>query len=223
MWTVLHSMRRFWAVVAVGLALTASAAVKVRALPGTYYSQVDVLFLVPAESASANRLLIVTRGLIATAGVVARSVGEAGAQPVSDGVTLVGEGVRRGYSIRLPNSGGQWEQSHDRAQLDLQATGATPQDVRTTMEHLIGRVNADLLARQTALGVRPENLIHTRLSPPAVPVYYSSGSHVRALASTLCLGTGLSLGLAVLLDTVRPRRRRTSAAPQQHVVQLSSA
>ncbi len=109
-WDILRINRRWWVLVLIGLLLTSLATLIVRDHEGAYSGRARVTFLAP-QPLRGNALAQTTSSLIALAGIVAHTTGGPGgdAQSVSDEVTLVGEGVTDGYSIRQPNAGGQWE------------------------------------------------------------------------------------------------------------------
>src|SRR6266496_792258 len=108
MWDLLEAVRRRWYATLAGVAATGMVALWVLMLPGVYDAQADVVFMWPQSQKNGNTFQFGSETLIKTAGVIGAIVsGEgAGVQVVSDTVTLVGEGVTHGYSVRLPNAGG---------------------------------------------------------------------------------------------------------------------
>jgi len=182
----------------VGILLTAGVAERVRSTPGVYWSEVRVVLLAPPSQTNQNTLQTSSSSLIALAGVLARNVGSSTpVNAVSDSVTLVGEGVRHGYRVRLPDSGGQWATNFDQQLVDVQAAGPTVADVSKTMNDVLARISRELTSLQTSLGVDKFNWISSTQSPPTVPIYYQRGSRTRALGATLILGFGLTLALIV--------------------------
>ena len=207
---LLAVVRRRWVVILMGVVISAMLAYQVGQRPPVYWSQVDVLFLLPSTPEDLNAFNAQTEGLIATAGLVARDVmvGDAASAPqvVSDQVTLVAQGVRDGFSVRLPNTGGQWANSFDRAALDVQAVGPTEAGVRSTMEGLIQRISDDLAAREAAMGVAEEHRIRLRLSPGTPYIRREQGRPNQAMAVAFLLGLGLTVSAAVVVDRRRGRR-----------------
>jgi hypothetical protein len=196
-------------VVVCGALLSVLAVGYVRSLPGVYWSQVNVLFLLPQNDATPNSLQFQNDSLVSLAGIVGKSssVGGARSAPTSDGVTLVGEGIYNGYSMDLPNSGGQWAINYDRPLLDVQASGSTPEEVTARMKAVIARIEENLADRQAKAGVSERSLVTTRLSPPVMPMYYNPGSHVRAMGATLLLCLSGTAVAVVVVDRRRARRR----------------
>ena len=148
--------------------------------------------LVPKSVRNPNGLQSSSDSVIAAAGVVAIKVGSSTpVSAVSDNVSLVGEGIRSGYRVRLPNSGGQWANNFDQSLLDVQAAGATPAEVSATMQNVLDRINSTLQSMQSDAGSARANDIELALSPPTWPMYYQSGSRARTVLATMLLGIGL--------------------------------
>jgi hypothetical protein len=202
LWDLLAALRRRWWAALAGVCLTGMLAVHVVHLGGVYHQEVNVVFVWPQGPRTSNAFLHGDQTLVSTAGLVGRIVAgdSPDAQVVSDTVTLVGEGIRHGYLVRLPNSGGQWALNFDRPVLDVQAAGSTPQEVQQTIKTVVARINHELDAIQTAARVPPGVRITTRMSPPSPILLYGKGSRMRALAVTLLLGTGLTVGVVAALD-----------------------
>ena len=202
-------IRRNWPVALVGLLTSLCAGVWIAHSPGVYYEQVNVIFIMPATPDSGNALQNGSDNLIRTAGVVARLVSNdwAGPEPVSDSATLLGQGVRRGYSVRLPNAGGQWAYNFDKPQLNVEVVGTSPAEVRSTMTQVLARVDATLIGLQSSQGVQPALRIQTRLSPPASSVEYVTGSRARAFAAIVALELSLTVAALFALERWRARRR----------------
>jgi len=178
--------------------------------PGVYWSQVDVLFLAPSSQQFSNTLTNSSSDLITVAGTIGRMVAPAQskARVVSPSVTLVDQGIRRGYAVTLPNDGGQWADNFDRALLDVQVAGPTLSEVSATTERLIGAIDTQLASMQAQANVAPVNRIHTSLSPSQPQIYYASGSRLRAVLAVLGLGLGVTIFMAVAVRRVLMHRGR---------------
>jgi hypothetical protein len=207
-------LRRFWPVALVGLLTSVCAGVWIAHRPGVYYEQINVIFIMPATPDSGNALQNGSDNLIRTAGLVARLVTNdwSGPEPVSDSATLLGEGVRSGYSVRLPNAGGQWAYNFDKPQLNVEVVGTTPAEVRSTMTQVLARVNGTLAGLQDSQSVRPSLRIQTRLSPPSASVEYVTGSRARTFAVTVVLELALTLAALFALERWRTGGRRSRDA-----------
>jgi hypothetical protein len=192
-------------VVVAGLILTIAAAGYLVRLPGTYWSEVNVVFLPPISEKNPNSLQTGSTSLITFAGVVAQEVGSSSPiTTVSDSVSLVSIGVKHGYQVRLPNDGGQWANNFDKQLVDVQATGSTPQEVTSTMRMVLAKISTVLATMQSEAGVDKLDMIYTSQSPPSIPLYYQAGSHVKEVIAVSILGIGLTAAAAGLIG----RRRR---------------
>jgi hypothetical protein len=196
-----------------GAVVTLLMAFHFYSLPGVYGQTVTVVFRWPQlPSSTENALQYGTDSLIKTAGVVATVVGDSknGAAVTSDTATLIGQGVRHGYSVRLPNYGGQWAYDFRTPVVTVETVGSTPAEVRATMTVVLKRVNDELLLLQRQEGVSSSIMVTTKLSPPSPILTYSMGSRSRAVVITLVLGGGLTTAAVQYLG--RRRRRREDEA-----------
>ena len=212
-WDLLLLSLRFWVITVVGIALTAAAVLLVGQQPGVFRGQVNVILLQP-EPFPGNALAETTDSLISTTGVVAQLVGGQGgtSRSVSDQVTLVGEGLRQGYSVRQPNSGGQWEYRFESPVLDVQSAGPTLGDARAEMSAALTRIEAVLDKLQSDASVDAALRIRTQLSPNQ-PVYtYAHGSRIRAYAGALMSGALATFGGVLVAERLADRRERRRRA-----------
>lgn len=205
---LLQLSRRAWYVVIAGLALTGLAVGWVETRSGVYYGQVDVVFLRPVNRAVPNGLSVNSASVIATAGVVERTVNAGGADTrvVSEQVTILGMGLRQGELIRLPNSGGQWANNFDRALLDVEVVDTTAAGAQERLQSAIRRIVETLDRIQDDAAVPEAVRIHTQLSPAAPHVSYQTGNTKRAAVMTALLGLALTWTALIGVE-VRHRRR----------------
>ncbi|MCD9196883.1 hypothetical protein [Aeromicrobium wangtongii] len=211
-------LRQRWYIVLAGLLLTGAVVVNVATVPAVYVTQADVLFLAPQSAQNPNPIKDSSESLIATTGLVARMVRNGKEEPAtaSSGVTLTGKGVRRGYSIRLPDSGGQWANNFDRPELDIQVVGPSKTWVRSTLDRQVLRINRALHDLQAADGAASQDFITTSLTPAVATVVRTEGQPKRAVAAVVALGTILTALAALGFDRTVPgaRRRRAALQPQ---------
>lgn len=211
-WDLLIVALHRWLVTLLCAALTGVLVFWVMQADPVYLSRVRVVLLAP-ELAQQNALGTTSQSLIDLAGVVARKVqgADSKAQVVSDGVTIVGEGVREGYSVTQPNNGGQWAYNFEDPALDVQAVAATPAGSRAQMDKALADISAALTEVQDQQSVAAANRVRTSLSPSTPQLLVQKGSNVRAIAASLVIG--LLVGgtvLAILGPQRRVRRRRGS-------------
>ncbi len=202
-------LARRWAalVVVLGLLLTVTISYQIVRKPGVYWAQANVIFLPPATGLYPNTLADNSGGVITLAGVVGKMVDPdaLAARVVSPTVRLANQGIRHGWSVTLPNDGGQWAYNFDKALLDVQAVGSTAAEVSGTVNRLISQINLTLSGLQAHV---PEvDRVTTQLSPGQVQVFYDAGRPTRALAASL------ALGLAVTTVAGVYARRRIARGP----------
>jgi hypothetical protein len=208
-WELAAAARRMWAVVLLGLVATAGLLWHVAHVMPVYSGEVTVVLV---SDASGGDLRQVDDGLIITAGVVARRVTDGRPAGVaSDSVSLVGEGVKHGYSVTLPNRGSQWSRIYDRPELKVQAAGTSVEEVQQTLQVALHRIYDELTSSQADVGVSPANLIRTQLTPTVPDIRAGAGSRTRAGVAALLVGIGCTIAAVVVLDARRTRRIRTRA------------
>jgi len=207
-WDVLSIAAQRWLVTVLGIVLTIGAVVVVTSAQPSYLAQVRVVLLPPA-TAQPNGLTDTTGSLISLAGVVAESVDDSdvGAEAVSESVTLTGEGRRLGYTVRQPNSGGQWQYRFDEPVLDVQAVGSTGQAARQELDAALRRVDSALADLQDQQGVPLAGRVRTILNPAEPQVTKVGGSETRAVVATVVAGVLVTVSVLGYLGPRRPGRR----------------
>lgn len=206
-WELVRSVVRYWALVIVCAVCTAAIGWAATHQDPVYSSRSELVFLAPTSARYPNALRTQSVDLILTAGAVAKRV--SGPAKVtkftSPETTLVGIGVRDGWSLRLPDTGGQWATNFTTQVLILEVVGPTEAAVRDRQSKVTADVEATLFQLQRDFGVAPINDITILASPGSAVIYRTGGSRPRVLAMTALLGAGSTLALVVVLD----RRRRT--------------
>lgn len=214
-WGVGTRTIQVWVVAIVGVLVTCAAALHFAQTAPVYWSRSQVVFIAPKSTVNPNGLQITPSGLIAAAGVVARVVDPRGGETrtASDDVTLAGEGVRHGFSVVLPNSGGQWANNYSQGALDVQAVGSSAEETQATVDHVLSEIQASLAHIQDTSRVAQINRIRIQLSPPVAPIYRQTGSRSRALLATMALGFLLSVAACRAVGRVGGRSSRTRGQP----------
>jgi hypothetical protein len=207
---ILDVLRRRWLI---ALLLLAGAVVALHAAaqyPPVYSSRVEVRFLPPQTSRNPNSLEFTTGGVIATAGLVARTLTAASEEPPSATTVLLHDrGIREGTSVVVPNSGGQWAANFEDPILDVQAVGASPEDVSALRDDRVAAIKAELARLQADV---PTKLRITTATTPVDPmVEAKQGSPHRALLALTVLLGGLGLWLLAIVDRALTRARRRRA------------
>lgn len=200
-----------WVVTLICVVLTAGAVLWTVKSPPLYFVQVHVVLL-PPVTADGNGLAVASRSVIDLAGVVARAIGGSGgqSQPVSDGVTLPGEGIRSGYSIRQPNTGGQWKFSFDQPVLDVQAVDSTPAKAEAQVQLALGEIKRTLVSLENGQGTSMQNRARISLNPATPQVFEESGSRTRAATASAFTGIIVTMALLSALGPRKPLLRRST-------------
>lgn len=212
---MLSAARRRWYVVVIGALLVVVGVVLCQRAPAVWWTQVDVVFLGPSSELHPNSLGTSSQSLISTAGVVQLRVqaGRPGAAMSGSSVSLVGEGIRDGASVRLPNAGGQWADNFDRPVLDVQVVGPSRDEVEARAADLVAQIAATLEELQTAAGADAEHRIVVE-SAPRVPVVSAVTPQPRRAAVAVVALGGILTAVAVAATdaALLARTRRRVAA-----------
>lgn len=208
--TLARTLLRHPVVVLAGAVITGLLVFIVMRQPSVYSSRVDVVLIAP----QAKQEVVVDRsisssseGLIAVAGLVERLYNADRQVPpaTTQDVSLTGLGVRSGVLVRLPNEGGQWQNSFNTPTLSVQVVDASPVKVRDRREKVVAEILATLDDLQA--NVPPESQVRTRTVPERAPVYRTDGHPSRAAAALIVIGAALTTAAAVGADLITRRRR----------------
>lgn len=204
LWDLGFGLVRRWYVVLVGLICTAAAAAFVIATPGVYFARTEVVFLAETGPDNPNTLLTTSSDIIIFASVVANIINGTDPPPKSSSpdATIVGRGVRDGYSVALPDMGGQWVPSFGRQVLDVQVVGSSYEEVEDRTRDLVRQIGEVLAKLQDQAAVDSANRIVTQPLPEEPAIAYLQGQPKRAVAATLALGTTLTVMAVVLLESL---------------------
>lgn len=213
LWGLLLAFGRRWPVVLVGAVCTASLGWVLLMDPGVYWTRTEVVFLAPASGSYPNAIRTTSEDLIITAGAVGRRIGGPAQveKYASPDVTLVGLGVRRGWSVRLPDTGGQWATHFARQLLLVEVVDPDRASLERQRDALLARIQAELDTLQDGRGVDPVNRITLAEAPDTAVIHHVTGSRSRATAMTAALGLAATVAVVVLLEhraSVRPSSGR---------------
>jgi hypothetical protein len=202
--------RARYVVAVLGIIATLVTIVVTAHRPGVYWATVQVRFIAPTSAANPNTLPLSGDSIVMVAGAVGQMVNDnQGPRTSSPTVDITGLGIRDGWTVTLPNTGGQWANNFASPYLQVQVIGPTIAKVGANMTRLINEISVDLVALEKQSGVDPHNYIRTQLNPLNGPTYYyQGGSRVRAVVASLALGLGLTVGLVYATGAYTRRRRR---------------
>lgn len=208
-------VRHRWPVLLVGALLTTLAVLAVDRDRAVYYTRGEVTFLAPSSRLYPNSLSTTSEGLIITAGVIAKELTGPGRvlKLASPDVDLVGLGVRNGWTVRLPDTGGQWAPNFAEQQLVVEVVGPDPDVVVARALALVESIRVELDDFQRDTRVDPVNDITVKLTPDAAGVRRVGGSRVRALGMTVVLGVAATVLVA---GRTRPARSHPQEGERHH-------
>ncbi|GHH72607.1 hypothetical protein [Promicromonospora soli] len=216
LWDLVRAALRRWPVLVVGAVATLLVAYATTLDDGVYWSRTQVVFLAPTSNAYPNALKTTSEDLIITAGVVAKGVAGPGkvTKYASPDATLVGEGIRDGWSIRLPDTGGQWATNFAQQILYVEVVGATAAEVGARQRAIIEQIAQELDRLQRDAKVAPVNDISVTVAPESTVVHQVKGSRARSLGMAGVLGVGATLAVVIMLETRARRPRTAPSAPR---------
>jgi hypothetical protein len=209
---LLRIWARRWYVLTVFAAFTSVAIFLAVRVDGIYWTRVDVVFLAPSTPGNQNTLRSTSDSLVDFAAIVERQFNgnERAPRFSSTGATLYGAGVRKGYDVTLPNSGGQWSTYFADPVLTVDVVDSSEEAVRTVLAQVVGRINALARQQQLAESVPPSQIIQTLQSPQSAVVSRVAGNRLRAAGGILLLGASVGGAGTVLVDRVIARRRSSA-------------
>lgn len=217
-WELIRAFLRFWPVALIGAICTAAAGFIAISDDGVYFTRTEIIFLAPASSLYPNALRTQSEDIIITAGVVAKLVTGPGqiTRFASPDVTLVGEGVRDGWALRLPDTGGQWAANFATQRLLLDIVGPSREAVAEQQDALIRQIQAELAGMQDDADVPAVAQITAIPAPQSTVIFHVGGSKPRALGMTAILGIGATS--AVIIGLEYRRRRKAHETRMQLIV-----
>lgn len=205
----LAPLLRGWYVVALGLIATGAFLAHLTADRPLYYAKSEITL--SAQGAG-------TEQAIAFAQAVESVVndGKPITRFVSPDAPLHGTGVRDGYSVVLPDTGGQWQTRYERPVLSVEVVAESPDRILATYAEVVSRVEAAVTYLQREQDVPPETLIvsSTVDEPTVTYVGTTRSGKARVLVSGLLVGVGATFAAAYIWDQRRTRSRtRTGMTP----------
>lgn len=158
---------RRWPFAVAALAVMAGASAMVVATPPLYYARADVLFVLPEGAEDANGLIGDPGRTRYLAGVVDRTLNaeRGGMEVLTTFAPLYGTGIRHGYWVHIPNSGGQWQANFDRPLLRVEIVGETPDEVLEQLSRHADRVADLAITSQEMMNIPAAAHIRTTVSP----------------------------------------------------------
>jgi hypothetical protein len=188
--------------------------------PPTYYAKVDVFVLGPPTESQPNVLGSTRTSIIATAGVLERSLeGRSATRVVSGDVSLLDQGIRSGTSVTIPNTGGQWANNFEQPVLVVEAVDADPAAVQERVDATTDEIRTVLERIQVESGAPTSTWLTTEVSPRTPIIVAADGHHLRALAYLTALAGGVVIAAVVLAETRAASKTAAEVDIEKHPVE----
>ncbi|WP_129784284.1 hypothetical protein [Promicromonospora panici] len=215
LWDLVRAALRRWTVLVAGAVATLGLMYSTTLDDGVFWSRTQVVFLAPTSAAYPNALRTTSEDLIITAGVVAKAVSgpDKVTKYASPDATLVGEGVRDGWSVRLPDTGGQWAPHFAEQVLYVEVVAGTAEEVEARQGEIIAQIAGELDRLQRDAGVAPVNHITVTVAPESTVVHQVQGSRARSAGMAGLLGACATFAVIAVLEVRGSRRDDPSLDP----------
>lgn len=217
--TFLGILLRRWYIVAIGLVLGLAALGAIRSSEPVFWTEADVTFLAPEREPAYWISGGSAMTLAEFADMVRRRVNQE-APSVDLALTrgtLYGAGVQKGFSVTLPNNGGQWNKTYSQPVLKVQVVDSSAENVNQVLAALLDRINNATVQLQAEASVKGD-LISTQTTPSKSEVVFGGGTPVTRLKGTvvleaLCLAA-TSVATIYIDRALRRRRQRKEQLPE---------
>lgn len=211
---ILFAVGRRWYVLLLGLLLTFAGCVVMSPGQHVYSARASVVFLWPGSvtvspTDDTGIPALVNFAAMVRLALPAANSGESDGG--SFGGSLVGAGVRKGYSVILPNSGGQWSQSYNQPLLAIEVVDSTPQAAENQLKSIMRQIDQATSDLQARLNIPATSRVTTSAGYANIDVVdggVNSGTRMRGLLALGSLGVFLSIVGIVVADQVINRLRR---------------
>jgi len=176
-----------------------------------YWVRSEVVFVGPGKIAVGVREDSQTAGLVNFAGSVAAAIGDDGDDPGlnSASAPLYGIGVDRGYSVQLPNAGGQWVKSYTKPVLSVEVVDASASEVAVTEQLIDNRIVRAARLLQDRLDIPAKERIGVDVMSGRGPIVYvgrTRGGMVRGYAALTIVIVGVAVAVTAAADSHLRRR-----------------
>ncbi|NUP74103.1 MAG: hypothetical protein HOQ07_05565 [Sinomonas sp.] len=211
---VLVALWRRWYIAFVGMVLTAAACISLSPGQHVYSARSTVVFLPPGSAAVSQTDDFLRPYLVNFAAMVRLALPDdpgGGNDRASFGGSLVGAGVKSGYAVVLPNSGGQWSQYYNQPVLTVESVDATPQAAENQTRSLMRQIDQAAADLQAKLNIPAALRVTTSAQSAAVEIVdggATPSTRLRGLLSVVALGTFCTTVGTVTVDRLLRRSRR---------------
>lgn len=210
-----RSIVRRWYIALLGLVVTFASCAVLAPGQHVYSARATVVFLWPGTvpvSPTDDTGIPALVNFAAMVRLALPSADGGSSDGASFGGSLVGAGVRKGYEVVLPNSGGQWSQSYSQPMLAIEAVDSTPQDAENELKSIMRQIEQATSDLQARLDIPSAARVTTSAGTANIDIVdggVNSGTRLRGLLALGFLGFLLSAVAAVVTDRALTRRPQT--------------
>lgn len=215
---LVHIMLRRWFVVAFFILCAVITVFVLDTKQRHYVAQTELVMVAPGSVAVSGSPYGSTETLVDFAGVVERRFNASSPTQhlSSPSATLFGNGIRNGVSVRLTNSGGQWNYSFDRPILEVQVIDSNIETVHENMQSVESRVRKIVHDLQTDAHAKPKSMISVYSDTEGANIT-SFGStrtgRVKGIALICGVAVVISVPFSIALDKLLKRRKAHTNMP----------
>lgn len=208
-------------VVLVGVVLTLTAVLVAGRGAQVVWSDTKLRLMAPRDPSAiveTNSLVSSPGGLVATAGAVVAQIDPKPAVPrmASPDVNIVDLDIARGVWVRVPDVGGQWENSFSDPVIQIQVSGPSEADVTQRTQQVIEAARRSLSELQDRYSVNSAYRITIEKDLYGTRLFDTGPSRMRLRAGILMLGTWLTVAASITIKGTRRgvQREAPCAAPE---------
>lgn len=197
---------RRWYIFVLGLACAITGSIALKSEPWTYVANTEFVMNSPVSSLDFEAPEDTRNTLISFADVVSRKFNaEEFTQPLSSpSATLFGNGLRKGTSVKLLNSGTQWQSSYSGPVISVQVIDSTDAAVQQELDDIAVKIKRITKNVQDELGVANNSQISAETDPTRTVISAfgpTKTSRIKGVVLLICLSLGISMLIARGLDS----------------------
>lgn len=191
---------RRWYIFLIGIACAMASVLALNAESWVYIAHTEIAMVAPKNSGNFQAPEDTEQTLIAFADVVARRFNDQ--DPTrhlsSPSSTLVGNGFRDGTSVRLANSGTQWQSQFGAPIISVQVAGSSPEEAREMIDRITARITAVTAEIQDQSGAQAVSYITAETDPSRITTSEFGPTWTSKIkAGALLVGVALCLSMLV--------------------------
>ncbi|MET4620156.1 hypothetical protein ABIE18_001596 [Arthrobacter sp. 2762] len=208
--TLLQVLRRRWYAAVAVLLIGFAGLGAIRSLDPVYWTQAEVSFVAPTGEPAYWVPGGDVAALVPFAALVEKRVNDdsGSVNLVLSRGTLYGAGVKQGYSVTLPNTGGQWTKSFSRPVLAVQVVDSSAERVNEVLSVVIKRIQEESTSLQKETDVHGA-VITTVTTPSSPEIIFGGGTptdRLKGASAWLALACAAAMATAATVERQIARR-----------------